>query len=320
VLPYEFRAKEVDEHQEEENIAEQNSANNEYQEQESIAEQCSVDEEYQSEEAQYPEKEEDKALEDYSEAEQSTVPITQLVHSPNVFKEVHLANNLLVFRFGQNFIVDASISKFLISYERPIKRDDLFVRKIIVTEHIGQHVVPFRKTGSDKLLQPKFSLLYHVRFIYTWVALLTSYLAYIWSQVRHVCYNYFDFRELKPNIESCDKADDSIIVYSKTSDEKCERQHVAEWDNLKSEPFGCLIPKLFSPQDRLENRRFTISLKMSDHIFDMSLKIDYIRILDHNAQPSLQGRIYCKLHGSFEHSIDNCNIFYQIVQSAVDKE
>ena len=56
-----------------------------------------------------------------------------------------------------------------------------------------------------------------------------------------------------------------------------------------------------------------------DHIFDLLLKIDYIRILDHSTEPSLQGRMYCKLHDSFEHSIDNCNMFHQILQSDIDK-
>jgi len=94
---------------------------------------------------------------------------------------------------------------------------------------------------------------------------------------------------------------------------------ISERGDVKSEPFGCLIPKSFSPQDRLEDKRCTFNLNMCDHIFDILLKIDYIRILDHNVEPSLQGRMYCKLHDSFEHSIENCNIFHQIVQSAVNK-
>ena len=134
--------------------------------------------------------------------------------------------------------------------------------------------------------------------------------SYIWSQVRHMCFNYFDFRNLKPSLLSCKKTDDSVIVYSNTSDKKCVRQHIAEWGDVKSEPFGCLIPKSFSQHDRLENKRCTIKLKMSDQLFDMLLKIDYIRILDHNIEPSLQGQMYCKLRDSFEHRLllaDSCN-------------
>jgi len=81
MLPYEFRAKEIDEHQEQENIAEQSS----------------VDKEHQSEEARDPEKEEEKALENHTKVEQSIVQIMQPPCSSNVFKEVYPANNLLIF-------------------------------------------------------------------------------------------------------------------------------------------------------------------------------------------------------------------------------
>ena len=58
---------------------------------------------------------------------------------------------------------------------------------------------------------------------------------------------------------------------------------------------------------------------MCDQIFDLLLKNNYIRILDHHVKPSIQGRIYCKLHDSFKHSIEDCNMFRQIVKSAIDK-
>ena len=42
-------------------------------------------------------------------------------------------------------------------------------------------------------------------------------------------------------------------------------------------------------------------------------------ILDHHAALSIQGRMYCKLHNLFEYNIENCNMFHQIVKSAIDK-
>ena len=137
--------------------------------------------------------------------------------------------------------------------------------------------------------------------------------------MRHLCYNCFDFRNLKPRSKSFDNADAGIITYSKTSEKECKGQCIAERGDEKSEPFGCSVLKPFSQQDRLKNKKCTFSLSTCDHIFDLLLKIDYIRILDHNIKPSLQRRMYCKLHDSFEHSIENCNMFHQIVQSAVAK-
>ena len=57
---------------------------------------------------------------------------------------------------------------------------------------------------------------------------------------------------------------------------------------------------------------------MCDQIFDLLLKNDYIRILDHHVKPSIQGRMYCKLHDSFKHNFEDCNMFRQIVKSAID--
>ena len=57
---------------------------------------------------------------------------------------------------------------------------------------------------------------------------------------------------------------------------------------------------------------------MCDKIFDLLPKNDYIRILDHHVKPSIQGRMYCKLHDSFKHNFEDCNMFRQIVKSAID--
>jgi hypothetical protein len=59
---------------------------------------------------------------------------------------------------------------------------------------------------------------------------------------------------------------------------------------------------------------------MCDQIYDLLLKNNYIKILDHLVKLSIQGRIYCKLHDSFKHNFENYNMFRQIVKSAIDKE
>ena len=136
-----------------------------------------------------------------------------------------------------------------------MKKGNLFVSNKIVAKHIGQHIVPFIKTDCDLLLQPKFSPLLYQKFIYNWVALLVSYLAYTWSQLRHMCSKYFHFKILKPRLNSIDKTDASIISYPKTSVKECKIKFIAKWGDTKSEPFICLTPKPFSQQDRLENKK-----------------------------------------------------------------
>ena len=200
-------------------------------------------------------------------------------------------------RFGRNFIVDASIGKILISnFERPMKKGNLLVSNKTVIEHIGQSIVPCIKTDSDLLLQPKFSPFLYQNFISNWVALLVSYLACTWSQLRHVYSNYFRFRNLKPRLKSFGKTDASIVSYLRTSEKECEREFIAEWEDVKFEPFVCLTPKTFAHQHRLENKKYTFNSSMCDQIFDLLLKNNYITILDHHVKPSIQGRMYCKLH------------------------
>ena len=58
---------------------------------------------------------------------------------------------------------------------------------------------------------------------------------------------------------------------------------------------------------------------MCDQIFDLLLRNNYIRILNHHVEPSVQGRMYCKLHDSPKHNFEDCNMFRQIVKSAIDK-
>ena len=146
-----------------------------------------------------------------------------------MYEEVCLPSDLPIFRFGHNFIVDASIRKILISnFQRPMKKGNLLVSNKIVTKHIGQYIVPFKETDSDLLLQSKLFPLLYLKFISNWVALLASYLAYAWSQLRRVCSNYFDFRNLKPRLKSFGKTDASIVSYLMTSKKVCEREFIAE--------------------------------------------------------------------------------------------
>ena len=156
-------------------------------------------------------------------------------------------------------------------------------------EHIGQTIAPFMKTDNDLLLQPKLSPLLYLKSISSWVALLISYLACTWSQLRHVCSKYLCFRNLKPRLNSFEKTDAIMISYRKTSDIECKTHCIAEWEDSKSEPFVCLPPKPFSHQHWLNNKKYTFNSSMCDQIFDLLLKNNYIRIHDHHVKPSIQG-------------------------------
>ena len=112
-------------------------------------------------------------------------------------------------------------------------KSNLFVNDKIETKAISHHIAQFRETDSNKLLQQKLSPLFHLKSIYTWVALLISYLANIWSRVRHVCPNYFDFRKIKPSLEYIEEADASMMAYPKASEKHCENRSVAELGDVE---------------------------------------------------------------------------------------
>ena len=80
--------------------------------------------------AQDPE-EEVEALESYPETDRNIVPLVVTSHSPGVFEEVRLAKNLLVFRFSQNYTIDASSSAILIDVERPVEISNFFLGIIL---------------------------------------------------------------------------------------------------------------------------------------------------------------------------------------------
>ena len=90
-------------------------------------------------------------MESYPETEQSIVPFVPLPSSPSIFEKVRLADSLLVFRSGQNYIIDTSTSLILVSFRRPIEMSNLFVRNNLVTNYAGLHIIPNIEANSDNL-------------------------------------------------------------------------------------------------------------------------------------------------------------------------
>ena len=69
-----------------------------------------------------------------------------------------------------------------------------------------------------------------------------------------------------------------------------------------------------------EDLKFTFDISKCDRIFDELLKFGYIRI--NYILPladELKRRAYCKYHNSFSHATNDCNVFYQQVQSALNE-
>jgi hypothetical protein len=63
---------------------------------------------------------------------------------------------------------------------------------------------------------------------------------------------------------------------------------VAEWIDSKSDTFVCLDLKPTPQKNRLKKLKYTFDFTFYDHVFDILLKNKFIRIIDHNALPSIQ--------------------------------
>ena len=97
---------------------------------------------------------------------------------------------------------------------------------------------------------------------------------------------------------------------------------MAEWIDNKSDPFVCLALKPTPQKNCLKKSKYTFDFTFCDHIFDILLTNNFIRIIDHNALPSTQNLdiiTYCKWHNSSNHNTSDCIVFHRVIQSAIDK-
>ena len=97
---------------------------------------------------------------------------------------------------------------------------------------------------------------------------------------------------------------------------------MAEWIDVKSDPFVRLVLKSSPQKNRLKKSKYTFDFTFCNHVFDILLKNNFIRIIDHNTLPSIQNLeelTYCKWHNFFDHNTSSCNMFHQVIQSAIDK-
>ena len=71
---------------------------------------------------------------------------------------------------------------------------------------------------------------------------------------------------------------------------------------------------------RQEELKFTFDVSKCDRIFDELHKSGNIK-LTHTLPPldELKRRAYCKYHNSFSHATNDCNVFRQQVQSAINE-
>jgi hypothetical protein len=106
------------------------------------------------------------------------------------------------------------------------------------------------------------------------------------------------------------RADSASLSKLKLPRSNCKS--VADWIDVKSNLFVCLVLKPTPQKNRLKKSKYTFDFTFFDHVFDILLKNNFIRTIDHNALPSvknLEELTYCKWHDSSDHNTSNCNVF-----------
>jgi hypothetical protein len=165
--------------------------------------------------------------------------------------------------------------------------------------------VKIRKADSSNILAFKFSPSLLPKILSPWIA----------------C-GHSGIKARKSKVKSNLMVDANVVITSKVSDPKDPSKGMVEWIDQESEPFDCISLKPFTPKNRLKKIKYTFDLTLCDDIFDILLWYNIIKLSGHKVIPSLQdleGRVYCKWHNSFDHSISNCNAFHLVIQLALDK-
>jgi hypothetical protein len=97
---------------------------------------------------------------------------------------------------------------------------------------------------------------------------------------------------------------------------------IAEWSwGSKSKPFICSSLKSAS-KSRQDEMRYTFDVAKCDRIFDYMLQEKQIKLPSDHVIPlseQLKKHAYCKWYNSYSHATNDCNIFHQQVQSAINE-
>jgi hypothetical protein len=130
-------------------------------------------------------------------------------------------------------------------------------------------------------------------------------------------------RSLGASDKPRNECDVNTIEYSSESsnDEEAE-MCVAKWSwGSKSKPFVCSSLKPAS-ESRKNEIHYTFNVAKCDRIFDYLFQEKQIKLPSGHVIPSLKQlkkHAYCKWHNSYSHATNDCNVFHQQVQSAINE-
>ena len=113
----------------------------------------------------------------------------------------------------------------------------------------------------------------------------------------------------------------NLEYHSDFLDGESKDVYAAEFVWLSNDkPSSCASLKLI-PKNRHDEVKYTFNMSKCDRIFDELATLGKIKFS--HTIPSvdeLKRRAYCKLHITFAHATDGCNVLSRQIQSAINKE
>ena len=109
------------------------------------------------------------------------------------------------------------------------------------------------------------------------------------------------------------------VLQGESSDDEDNEVYAAEfiWTS-NDKPSTCASLKPI-PKNRHDEVKFTFDVSKCDRIFDELAKLGKIKF-SHTipSMDELKRRAYCKLHNTFSHATNDCNILRRQIQSAIN--
>jgi len=106
---------------------------------------------------------------------------------------------------------------------------------------------------------------------------------------------------------------------SDCSDDESKDVYAAEfvWSS-QAKPFTCSALKPI--HKNRQDEKFTFDVSKCERIFDELYRIGYVK-MSHTLPPleELKRRAYCKLHNTFSHATNDCNVLCRQIQSAINE-
>ena len=110
------------------------------------------------------------------------------------------------------------------------------------------------------------------------------------------------------------------VLNCDSSDDESNQIYVAEfvWSS-NHKPSTCASLKPI-PKNRHDEVKFTFDVSKCDRIFDKLARLGKIKF-SHTilSTDELKRRAYCKLHNTFSHATNDCNVLRRQIQSAIDE-